>query len=126
AYGEDLAFVHDAGFSTFAARAGEAVLALFRRERVPKGLVVDVGCGSGVFARLLLDAGWDVLGIDLSPAMVRLARKRAPRARFRVGSFVDAQIPPCAAVTAMGECLGYLLDPRASRRLAAFFARVYT
>jgi len=125
AYGPDLAFVHDAGFSYFAERAGAEAIRLLARNGVRAGLVVDVGCGSGVFARRLLAAGYDVLGLDLSPAMVRLARKNAPRARFVVGSFADAPLPPCDAVVAMGEVLGYLLDARAGRGLGAFFRRAF-
>ncbi|HKC23943.1 MAG TPA: class I SAM-dependent methyltransferase [Thermoanaerobaculia bacterium] len=123
AYGEDLAFVHDAGFSYFAERAGREALRLLARNGVRSGLVVDVGCGSGVFARRLVGAGYGVLGIDLSPAMVRLARRNAPGGRYRVASFADARLPPCDAVVAMGEVVNYL-DGR-SERLGDFFGRVF-
>ena len=58
------------------------MLTLLRRHGVPNGLVVDLGCGSGRFAAALGEAGYQVLGVDLSPAMIRLAKKRAPGARF--------------------------------------------
>jgi SAM-dependent methyltransferase len=125
AYGEDLAFVHDAGFSYFAERAGRETLRLLTRNGVRSGLVVDVGCGSGVFARRLLDAGYDVLGIDLSPAMVRLARRNAPAGRFRVESFAGARLPECDAVVAMGEVVNYPLGVRAARGLGGFLGRVF-
>ena len=50
-----------------------------------KGLVADLGCGPGHVARYLHDQGVEVLGIDLSPVMVRLARERNPGLDFRVG-----------------------------------------
>jgi SAM-dependent methyltransferase len=125
AYGKDLAFVHHDGFSAFAERAGRETTRFLRRNGVPSGLVVDVGCGTGVFAKRLLAAGYGVFGLDLSPSMVRLARRTAPRARFAVGSFADAALPRCDAAIAMGEVVGYLLDARASRRLGAFFTRVF-
>jgi SAM-dependent methyltransferase len=125
AYRADLAFVHHEGFSGFAERAGKETVRLLRRNGVRNGLVVDVGCGSGVFARRLLAEGYDVFGLDLSPSMIRLARKTAPGARFHVGSFASAALPRCDAVVAMGEVVGYLLDARAARRLAAFFERVF-
>jgi SAM-dependent methyltransferase len=88
--------------------------------------VVELGCGSGISSRLLVDAGYDVLGIDSSPAMIELARERAPEASFRVGSFVDAELPPCTAVTAFGEVLNYVFDERSSERaLGALFGRVH-
>jgi SAM-dependent methyltransferase len=39
--------------------------------------VLDIGCGSGRYAVALAERGADVLGIDLSPAMLALARERA-------------------------------------------------
>jgi SAM-dependent methyltransferase len=103
-YREDLAWIHHAGFSEFAASAAPALLTLIGDRH---GLVVDIGCGSGVLARALMRAGLDVLGIDASAAMIELARKTAPQARFLVGSFDSVGIPPCTALTAIGEVLNY-------------------
>lgn len=41
--------------------------------------VLDAGCGPGLYAAWLADAGAEVVGIDVSPAMVRLARERLGR-----------------------------------------------
>ena len=82
-YREDLSFVHDAGFGGFARAAAPHLLDLLRRRGIESGAVVDLGCGSGIWARELVDAGYEALGIDASAAMVRLARRRAPAARFR-------------------------------------------
>jgi SAM-dependent methyltransferase len=126
-YGEDLAYVHDAGFSGLAQAAANRVVAELRARGIVEGLVVDVGCGSGVAARRLSLAGYDVLGLDPSPAMLELARRRAPKATFRRGSFVDAELPPeCVAVTAVGEVLNYHVAAEAERDLEAFFARVHS
>jgi SAM-dependent methyltransferase len=125
-YAPDLAWIHDAGHGEFARHAATAVLDILRRRGMPGGLIVDLGCGSGIAAEQWCAAGYDVLGIDLSPAMIDLARRRAPRAEFRVSSFLDAEIPPCVAVTAIGECFSYLFDrTRADRRLDRLFVRVY-
>lgn len=118
-YGEDLAFVHDAGFGDWARHAANLVLG-----HAPAGLVVDLGCGSGILAAELTKAGRPVLGVDLSPAMLALARKRAPKATFRQGSLLDAELPPCAAVTLVGEGVNYLADGgQHARRLKALFRR---
>jgi 2-polyprenyl-3-methyl-5-hydroxy-6-metoxy-1,4-benzoquinol methylase len=37
--------------------------------------VADVGCGPGRITGLLRGLGLDVFGIDLSPAMIELARR---------------------------------------------------
>jgi SAM-dependent methyltransferase len=125
-YGEDLAYVHDAGFSDLAQAAANRVVAELRRRRVFDGLVVDVGCGTGVAARRFVRAGYEVLGIDASRDMLALARQAAPAATFRHGSFVDAELPAdCVAVTAIGEVVNYDTTPEAEEHLAAFFARAH-
>src|SRR5262245_2215204 len=103
AYRSDLAYIHDAGFGSFVAGAAPWLLALLRSSGLDDGLVIDLGCGSGIWARELLMAGYRVLGFDISPAMVTLARKAAPRGEFHAASFVKAPLRPCVAVTAIGE-----------------------
>jgi SAM-dependent methyltransferase len=106
-YGSDLAHVHDDGFGGFARDAAPGLLRLLARAGVHDGLVVDLGCGSGIWAEILLAAGYDVLGIDASADLLRIARRRAPGARFVHASLDDAELPRCGAVTALGEVLSY-------------------
>ena len=54
-------------------------------QRCPPGLVLDIGCGPGHVGRFLSDLGLDVTGVDLSPEMVRAARKLNPGMTFEVG-----------------------------------------
>jgi SAM-dependent methyltransferase len=52
--------------------------------------VLDLGCGTGVpTARQLADAGFEVVGVDLSGGMVRLARKNVPGATFHQLDLAD-------------------------------------
>lgn len=125
-YERDLAYVHDVGFGVFARKAAPDILKLLRASRIRQGMVVDLGCGSGILAAELVRAGYEVVGVDLSAAMLRIARSRAPGARFVRGSLLDFEIPPCEAVTAIGEVVCYALDERASkRRLETLFKRVH-
>ncbi len=124
-YQADLAYTHDAGHLHFATAAAPGLLAILKRNGVRDGLVVDLGCGSGLWARILTDAGYDVLGVDYSAAMIALAKKRAPRAKFRQGSYLDVSLPPCDAVTSVGECFNYLFDRAADAALHRTFRRVY-
>ena len=125
-YREDLAYIHDVGHADFALRSAPGILGILRDNGIPDGLVVDLGCGSGLWARELLRAGCGVLGIDISAAMVEIAREKAPGAEFRVGSLFEVPIPPCDAVTAVGEVLNYLFDPENEKRgLEGVFGRVY-
>ncbi len=125
-YGEDLAYIHDAGHADFALRSAPDILEIMDQNKIRGGLVVDLGCGSGLWARELVKAGYRVLGIDISESMIGIARRRAPEAEFRVGSLFEADIPPCDAVTAVSEVFNYLFDPGNDRRgLVRLFERVY-
>jgi SAM-dependent methyltransferase len=106
-YRADLAHIHHEGFSEFAEQASLGILEILWKQGVRGGLVVDAGCGSGVLARELTRAGFDVLGFDPSPAMIALARTTAPAARFEVASLATAALPQCVAITAVGEVLNY-------------------
>jgi SAM-dependent methyltransferase len=124
-YGVDLAHVHDTGFGGFARTAAPHLVRRLARAGIRDGLVVDLGCGSGIWARALADAGYDVQGVDISEEMLAIARARVPEARFVHASFLDAPLPPCAAVTAIGEIFSYAFDPRVGReRLAELLARL--
>ncbi len=125
-YREDLAYIHDVGHADFALRSAPGILEVLEENGISEGQVVDLGCGSGLWARELLRAGYRVLGIDISEAMVEIAREKAPGAEFRVGSLFEAEIPPCDAVTAVSEVLNYLFDPENEERgLDLVFRRVY-
>jgi len=110
-YGEDIAYIHDVGHAEFALRSAPGILEILDRNGIRDGLVVDLGCGSGLWARELVDAGYRVLGIDISWAMIELSRKKVPEAEFRVESLFEVEIPRCRAVTAVSEVLNYLFDP---------------
>src|SRR5262245_19988172 len=127
AYKEDLAYIHDVGFGDFARDSAPGLLELLRQKSITKGLVIDLGCGSGIWAQALSLAGYDVLGIDLSPSMIAIARKRVPRGAFKSGSLLKIAIPRCVAVTSLGECLNYLFDKSNNLdQLGRLFRRVYS
>jgi ubiquinone/menaquinone biosynthesis C-methylase UbiE len=47
--------------------------------------VLDVACGTGRHTSYLHELGHDVIGIDVSPEMVRVAREKLPEVRFLEG-----------------------------------------
>ncbi len=125
-YRNDLAYIHDAGFGHFAREAAPVLLDALKRGGFKHGLVVDLGCGSGILSKFVSDAGYDVLGIDISDPMLALAQRRVPRGQFRSESLLTATIPTCVAVAAVGECLNYLFDAGHSRsKLKALFRRIH-
>lgn len=69
--------LYDLIYSTFKDYAAEtnALAAVIRREHPRAKSILDVACGSGEHARLLArDHGFEVDGLDLDPAFVRIAR----------------------------------------------------
>lgn len=58
--------------------------------------VLDVGCGPGWEARRFSRAGFRVTGIDISPKLIALAKRRVPRGRFIVGDIRSFPFPPNA------------------------------
>lgn len=126
AYRDDLAYIHDAGFGNLARHAAPVLLNGLQQRGIDRGLVIDLGCGSGILAQALAAAGYDILGIDLSAAMIALARQRVPNGQFRTQSLLVADLPPCVAVAAVGECCNYLFDHGNTRRgLLQLFQRIY-
>jgi ubiquinone/menaquinone biosynthesis C-methylase UbiE len=56
------------------------------------GPIADVGCGPGRITAHLHRLGIETFGIDLSPAMVEVARRDHPGLRFEVGSMTDLDL----------------------------------
>jgi 2-polyprenyl-3-methyl-5-hydroxy-6-metoxy-1,4-benzoquinol methylase len=123
AYHETLA----AGWSERYSSGGMRRRAEFFRDVVLPRLQVtgdwlDVGCGSGVFSRMLTKAGANVLGLDGSPAMVEAANK-AGGARFEVCKVEDVGALERTFDGAIClSVLEYLPDPAGA--LAAIAGRV--
>jgi len=125
-YQSDLAYIHDAGYGNHARHAAAFLLDRLRENGIEDGRVVELGSGSGILARELCSAGYDVVGFDISGAMVRLARKNVPAARFHRQSLFTAKIPSCVAVTAVGEIFNYLFDEtNTDETLTNVFARIH-
>jgi SAM-dependent methyltransferase len=118
-YQADLALVHHLGFGAHAEKVAPGVLGLLRSVLERRGLVVELGCGSGILTRKMVDSGHRVLATDASPAMLDLAREHAAGAEFRVLVLPDDPIPEADAVVAVGHPLSYLSDADAVRRSLA-------
>ncbi|MGW4848298.1 class I SAM-dependent methyltransferase [Nocardia brasiliensis] len=73
---------------------------MVRRQRADRwrGPVADVGCGPGEVTAHLHELGVDAFGIDLSPAMIDVARRDHPGLRFEVGSMTELNLPVASVV----------------------------
>jgi SAM-dependent methyltransferase len=65
------------------------VLLLARYREGFTGRVLDAGCGAGRLLGYLVQLGADVVGLDISAAMVERAREHFPDADLRVGDLAD-------------------------------------
>jgi SAM-dependent methyltransferase len=123
-YRRDLALVHHLGFGFHADRCAPGILALLQPVRDTNGLVLELGCGSGLLTRYLVDAGHRVIATDASPAMLELARETAPEAEvIRQIVLPDDPLPKCDAVVSIGHVLSYLPDEAALDRALIASAR---
>jgi SAM-dependent methyltransferase len=111
-------------YDVFTPQANDRLIAAFRRlSGLPSGArVADLGCGSGVFTELLRRAGYKSVGLDISPKLVALGRRKYPGLELIEG---DAENLPFETASLDGVLLSGLVhhfpDPR---RLAAEVQRV--
>jgi SAM-dependent methyltransferase len=80
----------DAGGGLFA--ADEPVVAEYLSGREP-GVALDAACGTGRFAEFLARRGHEVVGVDSSPDMLALARRRVPEGEFHLGELDRLPLP---------------------------------
>ena len=86
------------------------------------GPVGDIGCGPGRITKHLDSLGLDVFGIDLSPAMVDVARRAHPGLRFDVGSLTGLDLADGAMA---GVVAWYSIIHTPPKELPAVFAELH-
>jgi ubiquinone/menaquinone biosynthesis C-methylase UbiE len=98
-----------------------AVLAAFTElvRAAGGGLVAELGCGEGRIAAHLAGLGLDVTGVDLSSAMIEIARATRPGIRFQVGSM---HALPFGDGTLAGAVSWYSVIHAAPGDVPAYFA----
>src|SRR5262249_274478 len=84
-------------YDVFTPQASERIVDAFVRLTglKPGARVVDLGCGSGAFTALLARAGYVCVGLDISPKLVEVGRRKYPHIEFVEGDierlpFADA------------------------------------
>lgn len=122
-YNQDLAYIHAVAFGGLARGAAPGIVRLLKSAAIPIRSIVDVGCGAGALTAILVEAGFEVLGIDSSSELLAIARTNAPAARFVNASIYDIEIPACEAIVALGEPLTYHSEGADADRLVQDFFR---
>jgi SAM-dependent methyltransferase len=132
AYGDTFARVYNERWTFFATRIAPQLLSLFDSldalSDAPRS-ILDLCCGTGQLAGSFLEAGYDVTGIDLSPAMLRHARENNEaaiaddRARFSLGDAASFSVQtPVTFAVSVFDSLNHLPDANA---LSGCFESVY-
>ncbi len=101
----------------------ERIATLIRELHPAARRLLDVACGTGEHARLLTAShGFEVDGIDLDAAMVRLAAAKVPGGDFRVADMTDFDLGRSYdAVLCLFSSIGYVRTlPNVERTLASF------
>ena len=93
----------------------------FRRGDV-KGTIVDLGCGSGLIGEALKTPQNQIIGIDLSPKMLALAKKKniyAALVENDITDYLQNNLPPETALITAADVFCYLENPEEIIRLCA-------
>jgi SAM-dependent methyltransferase len=81
-----------------------------------RNLIVELGCGTGNFTLEMAKKGYDIMGIDISPEMLDIARNKASKEGFDL-MFLEQDMSEldlyCTAGTIVSVCdsVNYLTDP---------------
>lgn len=120
----DMAYVHSVAFESLACGAAPEIIRRLQFSKAPIQKVMDVGCGAGPLTKALVDAGFDVTGVDTSAELLKLADARVPTARFLNASIHEIEISGYDALIAVGEPLTYHSENvDADSLIGAFFQR---
>lgn len=116
-YRADLARVHHLGFGFHAEACAPGILNLLEPVLAIGGSVLELGCGSGLLTKHLVDAGHRVIATDASEAMLDLAAEHAPGVdELRTLVLPDDPLPEVDAIVSVGHVLSYLPDEAALER----------
>lgn len=83
-------------------------------QQLPAGRALDAGCGTGRHAGFLAGLGFDTIGVDVTEAMLDVARATHPGVDFRQGRMEELPVESEAVdlvVSALAVCHAPDLDP---------------
>jgi SAM-dependent methyltransferase len=85
--------------------------------------VFDAGCGTGRVARELARRGLEVVGVDVDPAMLAVARDRAPALDWRLGDLATVDLDRAFEAVVMAGNVLLFLAPGTERAVVTNLAR---
>ncbi len=119
----DFASVYDIFMDETPYKAWSAnVQAALERHQIVKGLVLDLGCGTGTLTELLSAAGYDMIGIDSSPEMLGRAIEKRDRSEHDILYLCQDMrefelYGTVQAVVSLCDSVNYILEPSELERV---------
>ena len=83
--------------------------------KVPKGLVLDLGCGTGTLTEMLSEKGYDMIGVDNSAQMLSIAMEKQEESKANILYLMQDMrefelYGTVSAVISVCDSLNYLLE----------------
>jgi len=109
-----LATLYDKGeWGNFGLRYSNLLETLFKKYNFKPQVILDIACGTGILVRELNKRNYQVIGVDISPEMIEVAKKNTPNAEFFVEDIRSMQININAdLITCAFNSLNYLLNDK--------------
>lgn len=89
----------------------EYLLSVLKEYGIHSGVICDLGCGTGKMTRLLAQAGYDMIGVDLSEDMLAIASRTRMKREYSIfvricvnWNCMERQKQWCPYVTASTIC----------------------
>ncbi|WKG00858.1 bifunctional 2-polyprenyl-6-hydroxyphenol methylase/3-demethylubiquinol 3-O-methyltransferase UbiG [Mycolicibacterium sp. HK-90] len=95
-----------------------------------KSRILDAGCGPGRVGGYLAEAGHDVVGVDIDPALIEAARHDHPGPRWLVGDLAELDLPargiaePFDVIVSAGNVMTFLAPSTRGEVLARLRAHL--
>lgn len=110
-------FMRDIPYETWADNIAD-VLASFGVKTGSE--VLELGCGTGRFTAQLSEYDYTVSGIDLSPSMIKIAKRRHPGIEFKTADMTEyCDNDRYGAVVSVCDSVNYLAGPEALAKMLA-------
>ena len=92
------------------------LISLLHSQGVKDGIIAELGCGTGQMTGLLRDAGYDMIGIDLSAEMLSIAREKEKEGDESILYLLQDMrefelYGTVAAIVSVCDSLNYLTNP---------------
>ena len=99
-------------------RAADRLVRFVPAHEEPGARLLDIGCGSGTYLKLMRDLGWQVHGVELDAGAVRAAREAGLDVRQGTMEDLDAAVDGVFDVITIGHVIEHTHDPIAALKAA--------